>query len=89
LAGAAQVVGPQAIGQFVKVDEYFKRRATSLGIKTAGLIKTQEEMQQEMQQSQMMEMASKVAPQGAAALGNIARDAAAAPPEAPPEESQQ
>ena len=89
LAGAAQVVGPQAIGQFVKVDEYFKRRATSLGIKTAGLIKTQEEMQQEMQQAQMMEMASKVAPQGAAALGNIARDAAAAPPEeAPPEESQ-
>jgi hypothetical protein len=89
LAGAAQVVGPQAIGQFVKVDEYFKRRATSLGIKTAGLIKTQEEMQQEMQQAQMMEMASKAAPQGAAALGNIARDAAAAPPEAPPEESQQ
>jgi len=89
LAGAAQVVGPQAIGQFVKVDEYFKRRATSLGIKTAGLIKTQEEMQQEMQQAQMMEMASKVAPQGAAALGNMARDAAAAPPEAPPEESQQ
>ena len=34
----------------------------------------------------MMEMASKAAPQGAAALGNIARDAAAAPPEeAPPE----
>ena len=89
LAGAAQVVGPQAIGQFVNVEEYFKRRATSLGIKTAGLIKTQEEMQQEMQQAQMMEMASKVAPQGAAALGNIARDAASAPPEGAPEESQQ
>tara|TARA_R110002020_G_scaffold13852_4_gene49549 strand:- start:2205 stop:3770 length:1566 start_codon:yes stop_codon:yes gene_type:complete len=89
LAGAAQVVGPQAIGQYVNVEEYFKRRATSLGIKTLGLIKTQEEMQQEMQQAQMMEMASKAAPQGATALGNIARDAAAAPPEAPPEQAQQ
>lgn len=74
LAGAAQVVGPQAIGQFVNVEEYFKRRATSLGIKTRGLIKTQEEIQQEAQQSQMMSMAEKVAPQGVAALGNIAKE---------------
>lgn len=81
LAGAAQVVGPEAIGQFVNVEEYFKRRATSLGIKTQGLIKTQEQIQQEMQQAQMMSMAEKVAPQGAAALGNITRDAMAAPPE--------
>jgi len=82
LAGAAQVVGPEAIGQFVNVEEYFKRRATSLGIKTQGLIKTQEEMQQEMQQAQMMSMAEKAAPQGAAAMGNIARDAMAPEEEA-------
>lgn len=74
LAGAAQVVGPEAIGQFVNVEEYFKRRATSLGIKTRGLIKTQEEMQQQSQQSQMMAMAEKVAPQGVAAVGNIAKE---------------
>jgi hypothetical protein len=74
LAGAAQVVGPQAIGQFVNVEEYFKRRATSLGIKTRGLIKTQEEIQQEAQQAQMMSMAEKAAPQGVAALGNIAKE---------------
>tara|TARA_B100000424_G_scaffold17563_2_gene12698 strand:- start:77 stop:1153 length:1077 start_codon:yes stop_codon:yes gene_type:complete len=88
LAGAAQVVGPQAIGQFVNVEEYFKRRATSLGIKTQGLIKTQEQIQQEMQQAQMMAMAEKAAPQGAAALGNITRDAMATPEqeEAPVEE---
>jgi len=90
LAGAAQVVGPQAIGQFVNVEEYFKRRATSLGIKTRGLIKTQEEMQQQMQQSQMMSLAEKAAPQGAAALGNIAKDnaAAAREQEAAPNEQQ-
>ena len=88
LAGAAQVVGPQAIGQYVNVEEYFKRRATSLGIKTQGLIKTQEQIQQEMQQAQMMSMAEKAAPQGAAALGNITRDAMATPEqeEAPVEE---
>ena len=34
-----------------------------------------------MQQAQMMSMAEKAAPQGAAALGNITRDAMAAPPE--------
>lgn len=89
LAGAAQVVGPQAIGQFVNVEEYFKRRATSLGIKTRGLIKTQEEIQQQMQQSQMMAMAEKAAPQGVAALGNIARESMAneaQAEEAPPPE---
>ena len=62
LAGAAQIVGPQAIGTFVNVDEYFKRRATSLGIKTAGLIKTQEDILQEQQQAQMQQMAEKLGP---------------------------
>jgi hypothetical protein len=74
IAGAAQVVGPQAIQQYVNVEEYFKRRATSLGIKTAGLVKTQEEIAQEMQQAQAMSMMEKAVPQGATALGNIARD---------------
>ena len=37
LGGAAQVVGPDAVKQYVSVGEYFKRRATSLGIKTDGL----------------------------------------------------
>jgi hypothetical protein len=68
------VVGPQVISQFVNVEEYFKRRATSLGIKTRGLIKTQEELQQQAQQSQMMSLAEKAAPQGVAALGNIAKE---------------
>jgi len=84
LAGAAQVIGPQAIQQYVNVEEYFKRRATSLGIKTQGLVKTQEEIQQEMQQAQMMSMAEKAAPQGVAALGNIAQDAMAESPEEAP-----
>ena len=57
LAGANQVVGPQAVTQYLNVSDYFKRRATALGIETEGLIKTEEEIQQAMQQAQMMEMA--------------------------------
>ena len=68
LAGASQVVGPQAIQQFVNIDEYFERRATALGIKTAGLIKDQEQMQAEMQQAQQMQMAEKLGPAGIKAL---------------------
>lgn len=70
LAGAAQVVGPQAVAEFVNVGEYFQRRATSLGIKTAGLVKSQEEMQAEQQQAQQMVMMQQVAPQGIKALSD-------------------
>lgn len=70
LAGAAQVVGPQAVAEFVNVGEYFQRRATSLGIKTAGLVKSQEEIQAEQQQAQQMAMLQQVAPQGIKALSD-------------------
>ena len=72
LAGAAQVVGPQAIGQFVNVENYFKRRATALGIKTEGLIKSAEQMQQEAQQQQMQALTEKLGPSGIKALNDQA-----------------
>ncbi len=72
LAGAAQVVGPEAVAAFVNIDEYFKRRATSLGIKTAGLIKTQEEILEEQQQQQMQQMAEKLGPAGIKAASDQA-----------------
>jgi hypothetical protein len=68
LAGANQVVGQQAVSQFVNVAEYFKRRATSLGIKTPGLIKTQEEIQAEMTSQQEQNLLEKSAPSGVSAL---------------------
>ena len=70
LAGAAQVVGPQAIGQFVNVEDYFKRRATALGIKTDGLIKSSEQMQQEAQMAQMQALSEKLGPAGIKALND-------------------
>ena len=73
LAGAAQVVGPEAVAQYVNVGEYFKRRATSLGIKTDGLVKTDEQMAQEQQQAQQMQMAEKLGPSGIKAMSDQAK----------------
>lgn len=73
LAGAAQVVGPQAIQQFINVEEYFTRRAISLGIKTSGLVKDQEQMAQEAQQAQQMQMAEKLGPSGIKAISDQAK----------------
>jgi hypothetical protein len=70
LAGAAQVVGPQAVAQFVNVQEYFKRRATALGIKTLGLIKTSEQLAQESQQQMAASMSEKLGPAGIKALSD-------------------
>jgi hypothetical protein len=64
LLGSSQVLGPEAVANFVNVSEYIKRRATALGIKTAGLIKTQEQLAQEQQQAQLMQMAEKLGPAG-------------------------
>jgi len=54
IQGAAQTIGGDSIGQFINVGEYFSRRATALGIKTAGLVKSQEELQAEKQQQEQM-----------------------------------
>ncbi len=73
LAGAGQVVGPQAVAQYINVAEYFKRRATSLGIKTVGLVKTEEQLQAEQQQALQMQMAEKLGPTGIKALSDQAQ----------------
>lgn len=70
LGGASQIVGPEALMQFVNVPEYFKRRATSLGIKTVGLIKTQEEIQAEQQQFNEQTLTEKLGPAGIKAVSD-------------------
>ena len=72
LGGAAQIVGPEAVAQYVSVGEYFKRRATSLGIKTDGLVKSEEQIAQETQQAQMMQMTEQLGPSGIKAMSDQA-----------------
>jgi hypothetical protein len=71
-------LGPEAVGQFMNVNDYITRVGTALGIDMDGLIKSEEQLQQErqqqaqqIQQAQMMEMAK-------AATGPVAREAAGA-----------
>ena len=67
VAGVGQIFGPEAIQQYVNVSDYLNRRATSLGIDTEGLIRSQEDVQAEAQaqQQQMMmaRMTEKLGPQ--------------------------
>lgn len=63
LQGMTQTVGPEAIGQFVNLREYIKRRATALGIDLQGLIKTEEELQAEVQQAQQQQALQQFGPQ--------------------------
>lgn len=55
LAGMGQLFGPEALGQYVNINEYISRRATALGVPVDGLIKTQEQLQQEQQQAAMQQ----------------------------------
>jgi hypothetical protein len=82
LAGAAQVIGPDAVASHITVAEYFKRRAIALGIKTEGLIKSSEEMGAEMQQAQQQQMAEKLGPAGIKAMSDQASAAQQQPSEA-------
>ena len=63
VAGIAQVLGPEALGQYVNVSEYLERRASALGIETEGLVRSQEEIQAEMQQAQQMQMVQQLGPE--------------------------
>ena len=73
LAGAAQVLGPQMIQEFVKIPEYLARRAASLGIDTKGLIVTEEELAAKMQQQRQMQMQDQYGPE---LMGSLAKSVA-------------
>jgi hypothetical protein len=56
LSGIGQLLGPEALNQYVNFSEYLKRRALSLGVDVDGLIRTEEELQmQAMQQQEAMQ----------------------------------
>lgn len=72
LAGIAQIFGPEALGQYVNVEDYLKRRATALGIETEGLIKSAEEIANQGQQAMLMQMTDKLGPQAIKSFTDVA-----------------
>lgn len=73
LAGAAQMGGPEVIGRYVNLGEYFKRRGAALGVDMGGLIRTDEEIAQADQQAQLQAMAQNLGPQAIQAMGNMGK----------------
>ena len=67
ISTVSQALGPDIMRQFVNVDEAIKRLATSIGIDTANLVKTQEEIQNEMEAMQQQQLIQSLGP---AALGS-------------------
>lgn len=63
LTGLAQMFGPEAVAQFINIPDYLRRRATSLGIETEGLIKSEEQLQNESQMQMGQQMVEKLGPQ--------------------------
>mgnify|MGYP003127193170 FL=1 len=63
----AQALGPDVMRQYVNVDEAVKRLATSIGIETTNLVKSQEEIAAEMQAMQQQQLIQHLGP---AALGS-------------------
>lgn len=73
VAGAGQVVGPEAVARYLNPGEYFKRRGAALGIDMGGLIRTDEELAQADQQAQMMALAQHLGPQALSQMGGLAK----------------
>ena len=70
------VLGPEAVAQYLNVDEFIKRRAAALQIETKGLVRSREEIQQEQQQAQqqqqMMQMAQAAIPNAVKGMSDMA-----------------
>ena len=75
-------LGPEAVGQFMNVNDYITRVGTALGIDMDGLIKSEEQMQQERQQQMQMMQQQQMAEMAKTAAGPVAKEAAGAVREA-------
>jgi len=71
LQGIGQILGPQMIQQYIDVREYLNRRAASLGIETAGLVKSEEQLQIEQQQAMQMQILAQHGNQAMAEGGKV------------------
>ncbi len=67
------VFGPEVLLTYVNATNAITRYATSIGIDTDGLVKSEEEVQAAQQQAQMQQLAQSVAPQAVQQFGQIAK----------------
>jgi len=72
LGSALQTLGPQVVAQHVNVGEWFTRKAASLGITTAGLVKSSEEIQAEQQAQMQQQLMMQGGGEAVKAMGQMA-----------------
>ena len=72
LSGLGQVFGPEALMQYVNIENYLKRRATSLNIDIEGLIKSSEQLQAEKQQAMALQLTKELGPQTIKGVSDVA-----------------
>jgi hypothetical protein len=72
VGGAVQAAGEHGAAA-INWDEYMRRRGVALGIDTAGLVKTPQEIAAAQQQEQMLMMAQQLGPQAINQLGGVAK----------------
>ena len=68
LSGIAQVLGPEALAQYINIREYMDRRASALGIDTDNLVRSEEEIATMQQQAQQQAMMQQMGPQAVQAI---------------------
>ena len=69
--GMAEVLGPQALAQYLDVPDFLTRRATALGIDIEGLIKSPEQIAEEQQAAQQQAMIDKLGPNAVNQAGQL------------------
>lgn len=74
IAGAQQIGGPDVVGRYLNMGEYFKRRGAALGVDMGGLIRTDQEIAEADKQAQLMALAQNLGPQAISQLGGAGRD---------------
>tara|TARA_S200002703_G_scaffold4693_2_gene5808 strand:+ start:1196 stop:2755 length:1560 start_codon:yes stop_codon:yes gene_type:complete len=62
IAAGQQAFGPQVTQEYVSAGEFYARTATSLGIESEKLVRSDEEVAQSRQQEQMAQMAGQLGP---------------------------
>lgn len=68
----AQALGPQAVAQYVNVQDFLERLAAADGINTKGLIKSEQQLQQEQTQAQEREQMNTFGPKAMDLVGKLA-----------------
>ena len=81
MGAALQQLGPDVLMSHLHMDEWFTRKAASLGLDSKGLIKTQEEIQAEQQQQMQQQLAMQAGSAGINVGAQQAMDASQPQPE--------